>query len=151
MSDFNLVGKCGLYCGACTIYRAERDNQDWRSELASQFNCSSEQVRCNGCGSLTNECWGSGCKIVMCINSKGHKFCFECNEYKNNNCDKFSKVANRYAERSKIDLRANLMMIQNGETESWLEESKNRFSCRICGRPVVAGSKTCHHCNKDMI
>jgi hypothetical protein len=151
MSELNLVGKCGLYCGACTIYRAQRDDQNWRNELASNFNCSPDKVKCNGCGSLTAECWGNGCKIATCVNAKGYKFCYECNEYKNNNCDKFSSLAKRYTERSSVDLKANLAMIENGETERWLEESKKRFSCKNCGNPVAVASTTCHHCNSIII
>lgn len=151
MNDINLVGKCGLYCGACTIYRAERDNRDWRDELALGFNCSPEKVKCNGCGSLTNECWGSECKIVKCVNVKGYKYCYECDEYKSDNCSKFSSLANRYAERSNVNLKDNLTKIQNGETESWLAESKERFSCKSCGKPIAAASKKCCHCNSDIL
>lgn len=150
MSDYSLVGKCGLYCGACTIYRAERDDQDWRGRLASKFNCSSEQVKCNGCGSLTGACWGNGCKIVLCLRSKGQEFCHECDEFKANSCEKFSGVADRYFQSSKVDLRANLTMIQNGEVEEWLKQSEQRFSCKNCGKPTVAGSKSCHHCDIEL-
>lgn len=150
MSKLNLVGKCGLYCGACTIYRAEKDDQEWRARLASDFNCSIDQVKCNGCGSLTSECWGNECKIVKCVNAKGHEFCYECDEYKNDNCSKFTSLAKRYSERSNVDLRANLVMIQNGEVEKWLEQSEKRFSCKGCGKPTVAGSKNCHHCDTDL-
>lgn len=150
MSEFSLVGKCGLYCGACTIYRAERDDQAWRSKLAERFSCSTEQVKCNGCGSLTSECWGRGCKIVICVNAKGHEFCYQCDEYRSNSCDKFSSLATRYSESSSVDLRDNLAMIQNGEVEKWLEQSVKRFSCKSCGNPIVAGSKKCHHCNVEL-
>lgn len=145
MSDLNLVGKCGLYCGACVIYRAERDDQNWRSRIASNCGCTTEQVKCNGCGALGSECWGSGCKIVLCTKAKGYHFCYECDEYQNNVCDKFNKLFINYAE-DNVDLRDNLARIQKGEVESWLEESRIRFSCKNCGNPIAAGYKQCHHC-----
>ena len=151
LSNYELIGKCGLYCGACTIYIAQRDNVSFRNKLASNFNCLPEQVKCNGCGSLSSECWGNGCDIVKCINTKGYKFCYECDEYFNNSCKKFDSLANRYFENSNVDLRSNLKMIEAGEIETWLEKSKSRFTCNSCKNPIVSGAKKCHHCNCDII
>ena len=144
-----LIGKCGLYCGACTIYRAERDNESFRKTIALKFNCLTEQVKCNGCGSLTNECWGNECKIVKCVDLKGYKYCYECNEYLNNTCERFTNLSNRYYK-SSVDLRDNLQMIKNGEVEGWLEESKKKFSCKTCGNPIISGASTCHQCNSNI-
>ncbi|NIU39053.1 DUF3795 domain-containing protein, partial [Candidatus Bathyarchaeota archaeon] len=76
--DRNLIGRCGLYCGACGIYRAYRDGGAYRERLASAFKCPPQKVRCQGCQALTPECWGNDCKIVKCLNVKGLQFCYEC-------------------------------------------------------------------------
>ena len=39
MVNRNLVGKCGLYCGACGIYRAYKDGGEYRQRLADFFKC----------------------------------------------------------------------------------------------------------------
>lgn len=148
MSEGHLIGKCGLYCGACAIYRAERDDQEWRSRIASNNNCSVEQVRCNGCGDLSSECWGNECKIVLCTRAKGVSFCFECVEYQNDSCDKFKSLADDYLTTG-VKLRDNLYQIQEGRAEEWLEESKRKFTCNACGKPLAVWTKKCHHCGAE--
>jgi len=66
MTNEDLVGRCGLYCGACSIYRAYKDNGEYLKRIATRFKCSPEKVRCEGCQILTPEFWGNDCKIVQC-------------------------------------------------------------------------------------
>jgi hypothetical protein len=40
-----LVGRCGLYCGACAIYRAYKDNGEYLAKLANTSN--SHQKKCD--------------------------------------------------------------------------------------------------------
>jgi hypothetical protein len=141
----NLVGKCGLYCGACSIYRAQRDSEEWRLKIAEQFHCQSKQVRCNGCGALTSECWGSGCKIVVCLHAKGYQYCFECDNYQNSTCDKYNDLCQDYREVNE-DIRHNMEMIKNGDIEAFLSQSALKFQCPSCHQPVAAWSATCKRC-----
>lgn len=145
MSVESLVGKCGLYCGACSIYRAYQDSEAWQSEIAKNGGCSPDKVRCNGCGALTSKCWGNGCKIVVCTRAKGYSFCYECPEYQNETCEKFAGLSTKYLKIG-VDLRNNLSLIKEEKTEQWLEESVKRFSCKTCGKPISAWSDKCHHC-----
>ena len=143
-----LVGRCGLYCGACAIYRAERDNPEYRQRLAARFNCAPEQVRCNGCGALTSNCWGWDCKFVSCLREKGLDFCFDCPEYEGGECEKYEKFALAYLNEDGVDLQANNDMIRSGRMAEWLEESRRRYRCAHCSGPIVAGTKKCHHCGQ---
>jgi len=34
--DKNLVGRCGLYCGSCLIYRAYKDSEQLRQKIAKR-------------------------------------------------------------------------------------------------------------------
>lgn len=144
-----LVGKCGLYCGACAIYRAERDSPQWRAKIAANCECSPEQVRCNGCGNLSPECWGNGCKIVQCSKEKGLNYCYECPEYDADSCEKFRGLADGYLEDG-IALRENLLRIKGGKIREWLQESQTKFTCSICGKPLAVGSISCHHCGAEI-
>lgn len=145
MNSRNLVGKCGLYCGACTIYRAYQDSEEWQQEIASRANCSPGQVRCNGCSDLTSECWGNDCKIVSCTRAKGYDFCFECPEFQNVGCQKFNTLSDRYLQGG-VNLRDNLNTIKEGKVNEWLQESADKFSCKLCGKPISVWSNECHHC-----
>ena len=144
------MGKCGLYCGACGIYRAERDDQEWRRRMAEHFKCSVEKVRCNGCGALTLNCWGFDCKFVKCLRERRYEFCYECIDYKNRSCEKFEKFSKEYLEEDDVDLRKNLAMIKDGKVEEWLASSEKFYTCKFCGKPVTTGAKKCHHCKREI-
>jgi hypothetical protein len=149
--DTRLVGRCGLYCGSCGIYRAHKDDGEYLQRLAEHFKCPPEKVRCEGCQALTPDCWGYDCKIVQCLRTKGLQFCYQCNQYEEGPCEKFEKLAKPYLEENGVDLRANLERIKLGETEAWLKESDERFRCPSCGKPLPSGAfrSNCYHCGKE--
>jgi len=91
-----LVGRCGLYCGACGIYRAYKDDGELLKNILRCFKCPPEKVRCEGCMALTSQCWGNDCGIVQCLKIKGLDFCYECREYESMSCEKFEKLAKSY-------------------------------------------------------
>ncbi len=152
MVDKNLVGKCGLYCGACGIYMAYKDDGELLDNLAKSFKCPPEKVRCEGCMALTPESWGYNCKIVQCLRTNGLDFCYQCSEYEKGLCEKFEKLAKSYLEDAGVDLKANLERIKKGEVEEWLLESQEKYKCPSCGKPLpVYGTKgKCHHCGAKL-
>jgi hypothetical protein len=143
-----LIGRCGLYCGACVIYRAERDDPELRKRIAKNVDCPPEKVRCRGCGALTPDCWGYECRIVICLNERQYRYCYECLEYEDKSCEKFESLSKGYLENDGVDLRKDLAMIKAGRTDEWLKIMVERYSCPACGRPVSVGSKKCPHCEK---
>jgi len=145
------VGRCGLYCGACVIYRAHKDGGEYLKRVAEHFKCPPEKVQCEGCMVLTPDCWGYNCKIVKCLISKGLEFCYQCNEYRNGICEKFEKLAKGYLDDGE-DIRANLERIKKGETEEWLRESKELYKCAVCGKPLPVSriKRNCYHCGANL-
>lgn len=145
------MGRCGLYCGACTIYRAYKDGGTYLQGRAQRFKCAPEKVQCEGCMALAPDSWGYTCKIVQCLRNKGLEFCYQCGEYVENSCEKFGKLAEAYLEDG-VDLKANLDRIKNGQTEEWLLESEARFKCPKCGKPLSVGAivTSCYHCGTDL-
>jgi hypothetical protein len=100
---------------------------------------------------LTPESWGYNCKIVQCLRNKGLEFCYQCNEYENKTCEKFEKLAEGYLENGE-NVRANLERIRRGETEQWLRESKEKYRCPACRKPlpVYGINEKCYHCGSDL-
>lgn len=145
------MGRCGLYCGACVIYRAHKDGGEYLKRVAEHFKCPPEKVQCEGCMVLTPDCWGYNCKIVKCLISKGLEFCYQCNEYRNGICEKFEKLAKGYLDDGE-DIRANLERIKKGETEEWLRESKELYKCAVCGKPLPVSriKRNCYHCGANL-
>lgn len=148
MAENNLVGRCGLYCGACSVYRAYKDNGEYLCRLATFFKCPPEKVRCEGCQVLTSECWGNGCEIVQCLRTKGFNFCYECAQLDDESCEKYEELAKRYLE-DNVDVRANLERIKSGQVAAWLKESQQRFKCPYCKKPLPEDSKKCYHCGRE--
>jgi len=149
MTDKDLAGRCGLYCGACSIYRAYKDGGEYLKRLSEHFKCPLEKVRCEGCQILTPECWGNDCKIVQCLNTKGYAFCYECPKYEEHSCEKFEKLAKGYLEEDNVDLRSSLEKIKSGKVKKWLQASKKRFKCPTCKKPLPTGAKKCYNCGKE--
>ena len=152
MGDLSLVGRCGLYCGACGIFRAYKDKGVYLQKVAEFFKISPEKVRCEGCQALTADCWGSACKIVECLDTKGFEYCYQCPEYKERSCEKYEKFSKNYLKEDKVDLRENLERIKAGDVENWLKESEERFRCPQCGNPLSTYSRIskCYHCNEEL-
>lgn len=150
MVDTSLVGRCGLYCGACCIYRAHRDSGALAARLAELFKSTPEEIRCNGCGALTKDCWGTDCKFIQCQEERGYRFCYVCPEYKNRSCVEFEEFAGAYLDEDGVDIRSNLALIEEGKLDEWLAESEKRYTCPHCGRPLIVGREKCHHCDETV-
>jgi hypothetical protein len=148
MTDEDLVGRCGLYCGACSIYRAYKDDSEYLRRLSERFKCPPEKVRCEGCQVLTPECWGNDCKIVQCLRAKGYNFCYECPQYEKRSCEKLENLVKGYLE-DNVDIRASMEKIRSGKVKEWLKEAKKRFRCPYCQKPLPTGAKKCYHCKKE--
>jgi len=155
MANKNLLGRCGLYCGICPVYRAYKDSREFQKRIAKRHGCLPEEVRCEGCQAL-NDCgwsyekeWGKNCQILKCLNIKKLSFCYECAEY--GNCRKFDKLARSCLELG-IDLRKNLQRIRDGKVEEWLLEQDKKWRCPSCGNPIAVSSdfRNCHWCGHKL-
>jgi len=147
----NLVGRCGLYCGACVIYRAYKDKGEFLRGVAKHFKCSPEKVLCEGCMALTPDSWGYNCGIVNCLKGKGLEFCYQCRDYVDRACEKYEKLAEGYLEDGE-DVRKSMERIKRGEVDEWLRESAEFYRCRVCGRPLTEDRirGKCYHCGADL-
>ena len=149
MVEQGLVGRCGLYCGACGIYRGYRDQGELLDELSAKWNIPKEKIRCEGCSALTPDCWGTGCKIVECLNGKGYGFCDDCQQFREKTCDKYENVASRYLKRGE-DVRAELGCISEMGSERWLHVQDLRWRCRECSAPISVHASKCYHCGSPI-
>jgi len=144
----NLVGRCGLYCGACIIYRAYKDSEHLRRIIAEREGCKPEEIQCEGCQTVLDDGWndkewGKNCKIVMCLEAKKLNFCYECDTYPE--CERFSRIADSCLKHGE-DLTTNLNKIKTGKVEEWLKEEDRKWRCQQCGKPVSMHLTECHWC-----
>jgi len=150
MANHDLVGRCGLYCGACIIYRAYKDSAELQQRIAELEGRKPEDIRCEGCQKALSEGWnvedqpwGKNCKIVQCLEARGLRFCYECDSYPK--CDRFLEIANSCQKKGE-NLIENLSRIQSGQVEEWLEEEARRWKCKECGKPITMHLEECHWC-----
>ncbi len=151
MTDTSLIGRCGLYCGFCSIHRAYRDSARLRYEFAKLYGCSPEDIRCDGCQTVDGYSWckearwGKNCKMVRCLDSRGLTYCNECPEFKS--CAMFRDFAAEN-QRIGVDVRMNLAAIGNMMPEEWLSEQERIWRCKKCGKSVINSDlvKDCHWC-----
>lgn len=72
-----LLGICGVYCGACTTYRAYNDNDQALVKWEVKMGMPCDEIYCKGCTSnLVNE-WCSNCDFRKCVEERGIEYCFD--------------------------------------------------------------------------
>jgi len=147
MGDRDLIGRCGIYCDACAVYRGQRDDGEAFDYAIRRWKVPSEHARCNGCQALTPECHGSQCERAKCLNEKGYRYCFECDSYRNHSYRKYERMASYFKPMGE-DPRRNLKRIEDGEADAWLKEHRNRWSCTSCGSPIFLHPTKCPKCGK---
>ncbi|MFW9987238.1 MAG: DUF3795 domain-containing protein [Candidatus Odinarchaeota archaeon] len=142
-----LLAPCGLYCGVCSIYIADRANNskfkrillDW----SKPFSKTIDDIKCKGCLAKNQEDLFVYCKICSirdCVKSKGFESCYQCEDFPCKFIDKFPFPIGK-----KVILRAIPRWKELG-TEKWVEEEKKRYQCPECGNPLFRGAKHCNKC-----
>lgn len=150
LPNTSLVSKCGIYCGACFVYRAFNDGGKFLADLSRELKVSKEEIRCNGCFAPTHKLWRNckNCVISSCLEEKGYRFCYECSGF-DGSCEKYEKIARLCSERGE-DIRESLCRIEAGKTLAWLAEQDRKWRCSKCAGPISWYEKTCHHCGQRL-
>jgi rubrerythrin len=149
MTNKDIVGRCGIYCGACPIYRGTRGDREAQAFARNVWKTSPNRMTCDGCHNLKPESHGVDCPRRECMDSKGYEYCSECPEYASGKCEKFESM-NRYFEKKGESLRENLSRVTSGNTDSWLEEQGVKWACHSCGSPIFWEEKKCPRCGKPL-
>jgi hypothetical protein len=142
--DFRYDTFCGLYCGACDVLIANKN--DAVDALAQAWNLEPEQLRCCGCKSAVNAVYCVDCDIKRCAESKGVEYCFECGEYP---CSRLVAFRNDEHSHHSVVLQ-NLGLVQSQGIEQWLEQQRDRWSCPNCGTEFSWYARTCAACGGEL-
>jgi hypothetical protein len=140
-----LAAPCGLYCGACGIYVATRDNNEkFKERLAPVYNSTVEELVCDGCLSERVFSFCKTCPIKSCCADKEIEGCFQCSDFPCKFIDNFPIQVGK-----KVILRAVPRWREIG-TEKWMEEEDKRYICPHCGYPTFRGAKRCRECKNTV-
>jgi hypothetical protein len=152
MEREKLVAACGLYCGACEIYRAyvngntaklEEVRQGLNARGGTKFTL--EDMECDGCvaeGKLN--AWCRNCNIRSCAKHKpSETFCSkECADYP---CAQLSNFANDGMTHHK-EIIDNLNRLQQTGLKKHAAQEEKRWQCPECRQAMSWYDKTCTKC-----
>lgn len=123
-----MLATCGINCATC--YKHVRTKNV-----------------CNGCKIrdeiLSHSC--RNCAINECANSKGHEYCFQCNEYP---CKLIKPLINRYKSVHKVMLIENSNFIKEHGLSAFMQKEKERYACKKCGGVIDRHYGKCSECKE---
>jgi hypothetical protein len=116
--DTKLVSKCGIFCGACYVYRAFKDGGKMLDATAQKLEVPKEEIRCNGCSGPTQDLWRDCrmCHISACLKEKGFHFCYECPAFEDSSCPKYERLREGGSRRGENTKKA-LLRIKAGDAD----------------------------------
>ena len=162
MRNKELRAPCGIFCGACAIYIATRDdNEKFRNIICGTWKTKPEDTKCFGCmqpdppKKLFGFC--KKCAIRNCVKLKGFYSCHQCGEWPCNimeNIDlvdvippQIRKSVLRVMKRAIPIWRAKVAEYgdEKGSVE-WARAECERYHCPSCGQPLYRSAQHCRAC-----
>lgn len=142
--DKKLAAVCGLYCEACTLFIATKEDQARLERLAERFQLSEEAIKCCGCRSDKRGPYCEKCKMFACAAEREIDFCVECTEYPCIDLKMFqSKAPHR------IELWDDLERIKTISYKYWLNEIRENYTCPQCRSINSAYDLKCRKCGEE--
>jgi hypothetical protein len=143
--DKQLVGVCGLFCPACTIFIGTREDPERLEMIAARVQKPTEELQCDGCRS-GRRCFycRERCKMAKCSSERGVDFCGECREYP---CEDLKAFQTEMPHR--MELCESQERIKEVGYEKWYTEMIEHFSCPKCHTLNSAYDLKCRNCGRE--
>ncbi len=142
--DKKLAAVSGLYCEACTLFIATKEDPARLKGLAERFQISEEAMRCRGCRSDRRGPYCEICKMFACAAERGIDFCVQCTEYPCNDLKRFQ------SERPhRIELWDDLERIGEIGYKNWLQEINANYTWPQCRSINSAYDLRCRKCGEE--
>lgn len=151
----DLMAPCGLYCGACGIYMATRDDSaKLQAIMGRLYGPKPEDTACLGCMQQGDEkvhfAYCQICEIRQCVREKDFYSCHQCDDWPCHHFTEFEyPIGVRVRERA-IPLwkqKAAEFGDEQGSIE-WARAELERYHCSACGEPLFRGAQRCRACKK---
>jgi hypothetical protein len=143
MSDRDLAGRCGMYCGSCPVHRASRDKDEKKIfELSFSTRCTIDQIKCEGCGTQDRFALSKGCIFRKCSIGRGIESCGLCPEFP---CDTLKGLYDEDMRR-RGEAEKNARRIKEAGVDEWLDEADARWRCKHCDSRISLDIKACRIC-----
>jgi hypothetical protein len=144
----DLLSPCGLYCGACSILMAHRENnRKLKDKLAGVYGMKPEDLHCTGCLS-SNESeifpYCKVCPIKSCARDKKIEGCHQCDDFPCAHIDGFAIPLGKKVILKSVPLRREI------GTEAWVRHEEERYACPTCGQKAFRGARRCNKCGNEL-
>ena len=96
---------CGLNCARCKVKLGMKE--------------------CGGCRGPAEENWSPGCEFRPCAEAKGHRYCFECDEFP---CAKLEAFASDGYEHHRLAVE-NMKRMREVGLDAWIAEQPKVMFC----------------------
>ena len=146
----DLIGFCGLYCGACDNYLAFKKDNEHLLENEKFKTIELQELSCNGCHSekLTEHC--GKCLLRKCAIDKGIDSCGYCPKYPCDELKKFKNDGHKWqGAKHRKDTLVNINYLLENDLENWIIRQENRWKCE-CGLSYSYYEKNCNNCGKRL-
>ena len=137
--SIELATPCGLYCGACTVFKARGDTA--RTEkIAQAMGIPVEQVNCRGCRAEKGliKFMGEPCPTYECLAQKGLQFCYECEDFP---CLKLAPCADKAQSLPHNTKIYNLVLLQKLGFQKWLPIAQQTWRRYFTGKKEHGGAE----------
>lgn len=139
-----LAGRCGLYCGSCSLYLGTKEDSGRLEMIARILGQSLEDTKCEGCRSSLVSKHCRSCKFKTCNEEKNISFCGECPDYP---CKEFTEFMNERPHRR--DIERDMKEILDEGPEKWLSVVHLRYACPKCSTVNSAYDLSCRKCGQE--
>ncbi len=153
----DLMAPCGLYCGACGIYLAGRDNNEkFRTIMANLYGTPPEETACLGCmqpeppKKLYDFC--KACPIRSCVRAKEYYSCHQCEGWPCDLIENFPLATGIRVMKRTIP-RWREKVAEHGDekgSREWAQAECDRYHCAGCGQPLFRGAQRCRACRRPV-
>jgi len=124
----DLIAPCGLNCGVCIAHLRARNS-------------------CPGCNADDAKKPKTRviCRIKLCDELRGRRFCFECAEFP---CSLLLRLDKRYRTKYGVSVVENLETVENTGLEAFVIRERTRWKCPGCGGVVCMHKPACIYCGR---
>ncbi len=137
----NLVAVCGLYCGACPVFKA-REDRALAERIAQNMGIPVERASCLGCRAEKGRIKHMGepmCPTYQCcVEQRGLQFCYQCQDFP---CLKLAPCADKAQTLPHNTKVYNLVLLQKLGLEKWLQMAPQLWSQYFRGKKERGGDE----------